>query len=240
VLRFYLVYRAVVRAKVCALKARQQGVPFAASGRKYLALAAVLTREAPPLWLITHGLSGSGKTHVSTELMERLPALRVRSDIERKRINGRAAGHRSESAVGADLYAPAATKRTYEWIDACARHCAGAGFNTIVDATFLDRALRQCFAAAARECGARFIVLDCAAPVQLLRQRIAARDAARVDASEATLPVLEHQLVTAQALTPDELEHTLKLDTALPIDYERLAAELRAGHVPAGSSERPQ
>jgi predicted kinase len=38
--------------------------------------------------LITHGLPGSGKTSVGRQLLERVGAIRARSDIERKRMAG--------------------------------------------------------------------------------------------------------------------------------------------------------
>ena len=36
-----------------------------------------------------HGLSGSGKSYISERLCEDLSAIRIRSDIERKRAFGR-------------------------------------------------------------------------------------------------------------------------------------------------------
>ena len=62
---------------------------------------------------ITHGLSGSGKTTMTDELVSRLPAIRARSDLERKRLHGLAASARSGSGLGTGLYSTAATRRTY-------------------------------------------------------------------------------------------------------------------------------
>jgi aminoglycoside phosphotransferase family enzyme len=80
VLPFYLVYRALVRAKVAAIKAAQS----AAEGhdaQRYLATAVELSAPTAPLLVITHGLSGSGKTTVTDELVSRVPAIRARSDL---------------------------------------------------------------------------------------------------------------------------------------------------------------
>ena len=71
-------------------------------------------RRTKPLLVITHGLSGSGKTSVTDELVGRLPALRARSDLERKRLHGLAATARTRlGRSGGGLYAAAATRRTY-------------------------------------------------------------------------------------------------------------------------------
>ena len=76
VLRFYLAYRAMIRAKVRAIKAAQHAAADRARNapaQPYLELAAELVAPRRPLLLITHGLSGSGKTHV-TERAPRPPA----------------------------------------------------------------------------------------------------------------------------------------------------------------------
>ena len=58
VLRFYLVYRAMVRAKIACL--RGSGDQF----RLYLGLAQALAEAKRPALILMHGLSGSGKTTV--------------------------------------------------------------------------------------------------------------------------------------------------------------------------------
>jgi len=103
-LRYFLVYRALVRCKVQALSADagKAGRRNAAGGR-YLDLAERLIAPAAPVLIITHGFSASGKTTVTSELMSLLPAVRVRSDLERKRLHGLAAGERSGSGLAANI-----------------------------------------------------------------------------------------------------------------------------------------
>ncbi|HET8697710.1 MAG TPA: AAA family ATPase, partial [Gammaproteobacteria bacterium] len=160
VLRFYLVYRALIRAKVRALKAAQR---HAESGRDtiapYLELASELCAPRSPLLVINHGLSGSGKTHVTGELVGRLPALRVRSDLERKRLLGLTAGTRTGSPVGSGSYDERSTARTYERLAQVADTALAHGFDLIVDAAFLRRAEREQFRGLAARAGARFAIL---------------------------------------------------------------------------------
>src|SRR5690606_42035197 len=111
-LRFHLVYRSLVRANVRAIKARQAGEE--PERTPYVDLAERLVAPRRPLLVVTHGLSGSGKTHVSTELVGRLPALRARSDLERKRLGGFGERDASGSPVGGGLYDAATTAATYD------------------------------------------------------------------------------------------------------------------------------
>jgi hypothetical protein len=227
VLRFYLVYRALVRAKVSAIKRAQSG---GAEGSRdpYLRTALELTKARPPLLLITHGLSGSGKTHVTDELVGRLPALRIRSDLERKRLHGVAALARTGSAVGRGLYSVKDSERTYAALGSIADRLLRRGESAIVDATFLRRADRQVFREIAAANGARFMILDCTASVAELERRIVARGASGRDASEATLAVLEAQLRERDPLDAAERRKTITVDTECAIPFARIAARLKA------------
>jgi len=224
VLRFYLVYRALVRAKVAAIKAAQAG--HAVRATPYIETAHELCRPAAPLLLITHGLSGSGKTTITDELVGRLRALRVRSDLERKRLHGLAAEARTDSGIGQGLYRAGATRLTYERLAEIADRALRHGFNAIVDATFLRRAERWEFRQVAAVNGARFAILDCTAPAEELRRRVAARAKAGHDASEATLTVLEQQLTDHDPLDRAERRAAIEVDTGRRIEYATLAAAL--------------
>ncbi|HUQ51970.1 MAG TPA: AAA family ATPase, partial [Gammaproteobacteria bacterium] len=226
VLPFYLVHRALIRAKVAAIK-RAQGAADDHGAQHYLATAVELTAATRPLLVVTHGLSGSGKTSVTDELVGRLPALRVRSDLERKRLHGLEPAVRTGSALSAGLYAADATRRTYGVLADSADRLLRSGQTAVVDATFLRRSERLEFRQIAAANAARFVILDCAASPRELRRRVAARASAGRDASEADLAVLEHQLVTHEPLDGAERRAAVTVDTEQPIRYERLAARLQ-------------
>ena len=177
--------------------------------------------------VITHGLSGSGKTSVTDELVSRLPALRVRSDLERKRLHGLKASARSGSRVGAGLYSDAATRRTYAALAAAADALLRNGQTALVDAAFLRRSERLAFRQVAAVNAARFLILDCTARPEELRRRVRARARAGRDASEADIAVLEHQLRTQEPLDGAERRATVTVDTEREIPYAQLAARLR-------------
>ncbi|HSN33596.1 MAG TPA: AAA family ATPase, partial [Ideonella sp.] len=219
-LRFALVYRALVRAQVGLLRERQGGAAGRPGALDYLDVALHAAHAPADARLaITHGLPGAGKSHVAQQLLERAGAVRRRSDVERKRLFGLGA----LDASGGAIYAADATARTYARLAALARDALGAGLHVIVDAAFLRRDERAAFAALAAELGVPFGVLDCRAPLALLRERVRAREARRDDPSEADLGVLERLADMAEPLGGDEQASAIAVDTSVPLDVEALA-----------------
>ena len=218
VLPFYLVYRAVVRAKIGLIRAGQHDTAGRQDSRAlhayphYLALAASYAAPRRGAVIITHGLSGSGKTTLTQVLLAALGTVRIRSDIERKRLHGLDALAHTASAPGAGIYSPDATARTYAQLAQHSRNIAGAGYPVIVDATFLKHAQRAAFRVLAQELGVPFVIASLPAPPDVLRARVAARAAQGGDASEAELAVLEAQIATHEALTADELSDAVTVD----------------------------
>jgi predicted kinase len=206
VLRFYAVYRALVRAKVAAIRSLQSP-DDGHEALAYVALAERLVAPVPKHLVITHGLSGCGKTVASTARLQSDPqasTVRFRSDVERKRLFGLAATEASGSTTHAGIYAAAAGAQTYARLRTLAAMLLRAGGTVIVDATFLKRADRASFRALAAQAGATFEILAPQATPEQLRQRILARSAAGQDASEATLAVLARQMRTVEPLQDDE------------------------------------
>jgi uncharacterized protein len=231
VLRFYLVYRALVRAKVAAIK-RTQTAADGHDAERYLATALELRSPTKPLLVITRGLSGSGKTFVTDALVSRLPAIRVRSDIERKRLHGVAFLARTGSPLAAGLYGSAASKRTYAALAEIADRLLRNGENAIVDATFLRRSQRLEFMQVAAANAAHFVILDCTASAGELRNRLLKRAQSGRDASEADIAVLERQLATEEPLDRAERRHALTVDTERGFRRADVAARLRAAFTP--------
>jgi uncharacterized protein len=233
-LRYYRMYRAMVRAKVDCLRAHQPDVAAAEQVQilqdfhAYLDLAGQYMQSAAPVLLLMHGLSGSGKTTVSQFLLEQLPAIRIRSDIERKRLHGLAGDARSGAGIATGIYDRAAGERTYAQLLQLAAAVLEAGYTVIVDAAFLDAAQREPFLALARSRGWLCGLVDCQAPEKVLRQRVLAREQAQSDASEAGSAVLEHQLQNYRPLDAgggDAMILSTGSDTA---SMHRLLAALHA------------
>jgi len=227
VLRYYLVYRAMVRAKIVCIRARQAGAGGAADRqyRDYLGLAESLSVPGRPALVLMHGLAGSGKTTFAQAMLERLGAVRVRSDVERKRLHGLEAGARTHAGPYAGIYAPEATRLTYDRLKQAVRDIAESGSIAIVDAAFLWRAEREAFRALARGLELPFLIVSCRASKAALRRRVAQREAAGNDASEAGVAVLENQIATQEPLGAGELAHAALIDSES--DETRLQESIR-------------
>jgi hypothetical protein len=166
--------------------------------------------------VITHGLSGSGKTWASSRWLAAETtgrAIRLRSDVERKRLHGVSALAPSGSGLNSGLYSPQAHGDTYASLLKRTRRLLDDGWTVLVDAAFLRQSERAAFAAVARSMGVPFRILACEAPVEVLRQRITERQARGADASEATVAVLEQQLGWLEPLTNAEREQVLPMPT---------------------------
>jgi aminoglycoside phosphotransferase family enzyme/predicted kinase len=196
-LRFAVVYRALVRAQVALLHAK----PQLERAQRYVRTALAWTQPAPLQLTAMHGLPGSGKTTVSQHLLQQQGAIRIRSDVERKRLFGLPPEGDSRAA-GLDIYAADAGERTYAQVQARARAALQAGYPVILDAAHLRRHERDAARALAASCSARFVIAACAAPIAELRRRVANR---RGDASEADVRVLQVLEGVAEPLEPDEL-----------------------------------
>ena len=212
VLRFYLAARALVRAWVAALRAAAAATP----GPDYLALALQLLAPCEGRLLITHGLPGSGKSHVTAGLLAQAGAIRLRSDVERRRLSG-----------PEGRYDPETTERTFAHLAAMARVALRAGFPTIVDAAFLQRAERDRMRELARDEGVPFSILDCRADMATLRERVAARAERGDDPSEADLAVLDKLASIQQPLDATERRLAIELDTGPVLTADRLAGLTR-------------
>ncbi len=223
VFRFYLVYRATVRAKVAALRAAQSPAEDAPDVLRYLNLAKRLSRSGRPALLLMHGYSGSGKTWLSQRVQETLGGIRIRSDVERKRLFALPALADSKSA--GDIYSPAASRRTLERLLALTEAVLDQGYIVIVDATFLGRAWRSAFIALAdkKALPARLLSLDIAPDT--LRRRVSERLARSDDASEADLSVLESQMSHADPLDAKEL--AIRQSFVEAVDWTAAIRELR-------------
>jgi aminoglycoside phosphotransferase family enzyme/predicted kinase len=238
VLRWYMVYRALVRAKVGATRLGQLSEAISrspcqtnggSSGETeaeqhaaeesvrlavqeidhYVEVAWNLSQDGPLHMWITHGLSGSGKSVRSESLLKRVGAIRVRSDVERRRLFSSRSADRttaegSELDTALDVYGSEMTELTYHRLYDLATKILKAKYPVIVDATFLKRNFRSDFIELASEFGVDWNILDCQAPLEELRRRIRNRLEAGKDASEANLEVLERQLRNRDPLTAEE------------------------------------
>jgi uncharacterized protein len=226
-LRFYSVYRALIRAMVDLLAAENQ-----TAGRETcrqqaclrLNTATTLLLAPHPALIIMHGLSGSGKSKVSERLAQEMGAIQIRSDVERRRLQ-------SESGTSA-IHVEAFHQRTYGRLLGCAANCLQGGVSVIIDAAFLDASNRDQFRSWADSHGIPFLIVSCRADVPELEARIERRRLSGRDPSDADLSELRRQLQAWVPMRESDRSRVVTVDTmkpeAVPEALARISALLHA------------
>ncbi len=246
VMAYYLCYRAMVRAKVAVLRlaqkslAKQEKQQTRVEFESYLNLAVSYTRAQQPKLIIMRGLSASGKSTLSQQLIDAGGMIRIRSDVERKRLfnipltshvinNTNNHGVKNKAAVtdsakiNQGLYSKRASEQTYNrLLDLCSA-IIHAGYTVIVDAAFLHFERRYPFQQLAAELGVAFCILEITAPVEVLKQRIKQR---KHSVSDADITVLNSQLASWQPLHKSESAFSIRINTVEKINVDTLITTL--------------
>jgi len=229
VLKFYLCYRAIVMAKVEFLRIQQltsKQKEYQQSQKNfdtYLSLANQYTQAEKPCLIITYGLSASGKSTLTTQLLQQLEAVRIRSDIERKRLCGLWPKWAVAGANKKNIYTQEMNQQTHERLLTLADSIIDAAYTVIVDATFLNQKYRKYFNNLAKTKQIPFVILSFTASIKTLRERIHNR---KTSISDADLSVLEKQISELQPLSVEESAHSIRIDTEQKVDIKLLAKQI--------------
>lgn len=228
----YYVYHALILAKVAAIRSLERAdqkdrdrdleemAHFCSVARRWI-------ENGRPCLIVMHGYSGSGKTWLSQQLISRLPAIRVRSDIERKRAYGLGETDKSGAGVGEGIYDPRASSDVYATLATAAETLLKSGQNVIADAAFLNREHRQRFRELAEQVDADFVIVDVRAEPDELQRRVQVRNRDASDASEADAKVLQYQFELADPLDPEELKWTIAVATDADVDADTVVGKIR-------------
>lgn len=226
VLRYYQTYRALVRSKVAFLRARQfpaeskEGSASRVLAKSYLDFAARYLAPQRKAIMITHGYAGSGKSTFAGLLLEAVGAIRLRSDVERKRMHGLPPASGAGASPETGLYDPGITRALYDRLLTLARKIVEAGIPVIVDAAFLRHWQRRLFQSLAVELDAPFIIFDVRADPDTMRMRVLERARQGKDASDAGVEILAHQLANDEPLLDDEIPHVVVVDGESDLNSE--------------------
>ncbi len=218
-LRFYKVYRALVRAKVNALRIGQENIESPEYKEttneflQYIDLANQYIQPNNPCLLINHGLSGSGKSFCTSLILDKYPAIKIRSDVERKRLFKMTQADDSSTSVGHGIYTKKATEKVYAHMVDLAEGLLTEGYSVVIDAANLKSEQRQLFAELGKSLNIPFVILNYHADVNILKERVYQRSKHQKDASDATIDVLEHQINNYIPLSTEEKTITVDIDT---------------------------
>lgn len=219
-LNFYKAYRSMVRAKVAMLGEHPDIVTF----RRYLQLTQQYAQQKKPVLYLMHGVSGSGKSHISSQMVERIDCIRLRSDVERKRLY-RDLSRRGEKL---QLYGKEMNARTFQHLLTLTKTLLESGYSVIVDATFIHKRTRHSYLELAEQLGIAVRIISCHCEQKLIEARLKRRKTQGGDASDADIPVMHDQLKVQQPLTEAEEQHAIVLDTDDDDAINRLLQQLIA------------
>jgi len=190
---FYKQYRAVVRAMVACVTARELEAGSAearsklAEAERYLNLAT--SYALPPCLVLMSGLPGSGKSTIARGLARPIHALVHRSDVRRKSLLETPAPIPKESGFSQGLYSPDRIELTYANLLESTLHDLSLGRSVIVDATFSKRDRREEFIRVAGELSVPTYVVETFASEEATRDRLLQRAEDRHEPSSADFSV---------------------------------------------------
>lgn len=225
-LPFYAAYRAMVRAKVSILRLNQSGLSLKEQEearqryRDYVQLAISYTLRQKAHLMIMHGVSGSGKSQISAWLANKSNAIRLRSDVERKRLFG-LKPQESSYERGIDIYTEEGSRKTFQRLAECAYILCQHGFRVIIDATFLKKSHRMSFYEVAKKLSIPFRIIACITSETQAKKWVDLRQKNASDPSEATLGVLENQIQQIEPITELEKAYTIQVSATNPVEWEK-------------------
>ncbi|MBX6390341.1 MAG: AAA family ATPase [Frankia sp.] len=218
----YIAYRAFVRTKIACIR-HSQGDPDAAGNASRLARIALnhLRRGRSRLVLVG-GLPGTGKSTLARHLAgEGDGWVLLRSDIVRKELAAIPPDAHVDAGIDSGIYSADATEATYAELLRRAEHALVHGENVIIDASWTSGRMRAQARRLAEQTSADLLELRCVASPALAAARIARRQDAGDDPSDATPAV--HRAMAARA---DPWPTAIDIHTAVPI-AETVAAARR-------------
>ncbi|MFH1116193.1 MAG: AAA family ATPase [Pseudomonadota bacterium] len=208
---FYKSYRAFVRGKVNSFALEDEALSGSAKSaarekaRDYFRLAlASLKPPPPPSLIVMAGLSGSGKSYLSSRLGLRTGIEVIRSDVVRKQSVGVPIGEHRLDMYGQGIYTPNSTEQTYKLILERAGGSLGQGESVILDASFIRYKHRAAARELARKSGARLTLIECVVPGHIAHRRLDERMSEQNEPSDGRWEIFERQKSEFEAVRADE------------------------------------
>jgi aminoglycoside phosphotransferase family enzyme/predicted kinase len=219
-LAFYRCYRACVRAKIAAIRARQEPEekrrPFTRLAHQYLNWADHYVSEiGRPSLIVVGGLMGAGKSALAAELADTFGAGLRSTDHIRQSLLGPS---RSAAAFAEGNYEPQMRDRVYQELICQASELICKGRSVILDGTFLTRKRRDQAYDLGNRHNVSTVVVLCNCPRDVAISRVQERARIGRSESEARAELYDQQSVEFQQL--DANEPSVSVDTTLPVSNQ--------------------
>jgi uncharacterized protein len=220
-LAYYLSYRAVVRAKIALFRLNQKDLndkeklDIRNDYYNFINLAESYTQPNKPCLIIMYGFAGSGKSTIAKKIVFECGGIQISSDIIRKQLFNIPLYENSHSAPYGGIYTPESTEKTYNRLLDLAKIVIKAGFNALIDATFLLYNQRIMFYNLAKLLKVPFFILHCQTNDTEIIQRIKKRRIQNKPISEANSLILQLQKKLNEPLSKSEQQHAFVIDDKL-------------------------
>ncbi len=220
---FYVAARALIRAKVAAVRVHQGERAAAPLAQRLLALTAEHLRRGRVTCTLVGGGPGTGKSALAQAIAPAIDAVVIASDEVRKELAGLPHDAPAAAAYGEGTYDDAHTEATYtEMIDR-GRRLLEHGTSVVLDASWSREAHRDAARSVALATAAELHELRCVAPAAVAHRRIAQRST-RPHTSDATVAVAD-----AMADAAEPWPTAVLLDTDAPLFVVTATAQRAIG-----------
>jgi uncharacterized protein len=219
VLPLYLSRQAYVRAKVNSFLLDDPNIPAtvkeesAKTASAYYRQAWEYTKPQQGKLILMSGLSGAGKSTTAKHLARKLNAVHLRSDAVRK--------HLAEIPLlekgGDEIYTPEMTEKTYSRLLALGIILANQGWSVILDAKYDRQDLRAEAISQATKHQLPVYIINCTAPLEVLKERLLNRTG---DIADATADLLTSQINQSEPFTDQEQPYITVVDTTQPLEAQ--------------------
>ncbi|MGB3533898.1 MAG: AAA family ATPase [Microcoleaceae cyanobacterium] len=219
ILPFYLSRQAYVRAKVNSIMlddttiSEEDKIAIIQDAKHYYQLAWQYTQQQHGGMIIMSGLSGSGKSTIARKLSQFMGAIQIRTDAVRKHLGGISLHEKG----GDELYTSEMTQKTYSRLLELGILLIKAGFWVILDGKYDRINLRKKVINLCNSQQLSLHIVECNAPLEILRSRLQNR---QNDIADATADLLTSQQALAEAFTPEEQPYLTTIDTTQNVDNQ--------------------
>ncbi|MFA6437308.1 MAG: AAA family ATPase [Candidatus Paceibacterota bacterium] len=222
-INFYKCYRAYVRGKILSFQTKNQNLSLnqrkkiKITAKKYFALAHdYATQVFPkPIFLIMCGFTGSGKTHLSQLLNQRLGLKMIQSDVVLKKSVGLEPQTRKYLKFEQGIFSQKSRDKNYLRMVNLAEKNLKQNQGVVLDASFIYRRWRNLAEMMAENLNIPYLIVHCQVPKNIISERLKTR--AKNDlVSDGRPYIYENQKKVFENFT--KKEKVLRIDTTENFD----------------------
>lgn len=217
---FYKSYRAIVRAKVAAIRSGQVGKDLESDQKNladaYIDIASHYASQLEPIWIFAVGGGmGAGKSTLATALAAKYQIEILQTDVIRRELCGKS---EKDHSFGEGLYTEENRNRIYQEMLHRLEQLLDRGLSVVLDASFGSELIRNQVTKIADKYSARLSFLWCHCSPEVAKKRIEQRLIHDVNTSSEARPDLVDSHLKRNLVPSDR--SVIKIDTTKGLEDE--------------------